>query len=103
MLYSTERFNRTIHFDQPFRLSGVDETIVPATTIQVPIEGHSWLAYRDVATFIKLPVTVENRHGRRMIPIEPDELARLFALGGAGISDAPRQEIDADGIYPSKP
>jgi hypothetical protein len=68
----------------------------------VPIEWHNCLACRDVATAIKWPVTIENRSGKRMIPIEPDELARLIALGGAGISDAPRQEIDANGIYPSK-
>lgn len=87
--------HRTIRFDRPFRLPGADETIVAGAyeidDDEVPIEGLSWLAYRRVATFIKLPGTVENHYRMRLIEIEPDELARLVALSGAEISDAPGQ------------
>lgn len=87
--------HRTIHFDQPFTLRGVDETIAAGDyeidDDEVLIEGLSWTAYRRVATFIKLPATIENRYRMRLIQIEPDELARLVALGGAEISNTPKQ------------
>ncbi|OCP05764.1 MULTISPECIES: hypothetical protein [unclassified Ensifer] len=92
-------FNRTkhrmIHFDRPFTLPGVDETIA-AGDYEIDddeelIEGLSWAAYRRVATFIKLPATVENRYRMRLIQIAPDELARLVARWGANISHSPKQ------------
>ena len=87
--------HRTIHFDRPFTLPGVDETIAAGDyeidDDEVLIEGLSWTAYRRVATFIKLPATIENRYRMRLIQIEPDELARLVALGGAEISNTPKQ------------
>lgn len=87
--------HRTIHFDRPFTLRGVHETIA-AGDYEIDddeelIEGLSWMAYRRVATFIKLPATVENRFRMRLIQIEPDELAHLVALGGAEISNTPKQ------------
>ncbi|MCK3781077.1 hypothetical protein MZK49_30955 [Ensifer sesbaniae] len=51
--------HRTIHFDWSFTLPGVDEAIAAGDyeidDDEVLIEGLSWIAYRRVATFIKLP------------------------------------------------
>lgn len=87
--------HRTIHFDRPFTLRGVEETIAAGDyeidDEEVLIEGLSWVAYRRIATFIKLPATVENQFRMRLIQLESDELACLVARGGAEISNSPKQ------------
>ncbi|MDK1488459.1 hypothetical protein QN219_00055 [Sinorhizobium sp. 7-81] len=82
---------RTVHFDEPFRISDLDE-MVPPGDYEVDddeelIEGISWLAYRRVATFIKLPATIENKLQMRLIAIDPEELERLI------IADRRKQAI----------
>ncbi|MDK1384310.1 hypothetical protein QN224_02675 [Sinorhizobium sp. 8-89] len=74
--------SRTVHFDEPFRVPDIDQ-VVPAGDYEVDedeelIEGISWLAYRRVATFIKLPATIENKFQTRLIAIDPEELERLI-------------------------
>lgn len=76
--------HRTVHFDQPFWMPSLGE-LVPAGDYEVDedeelIEGISWLAYRRVATFIKLPATAENKYRMRLIAIDPEELERLTAV-----------------------
>ena len=76
--------HRTVHFDQPFWMPDLGE-MVPAGDYEVDedeelIEGISWLAYRRVATFIKLPATAENKYRMRLIAIDPEELERLTAV-----------------------
>ena len=85
-------FNRTnhrsIHFNRPFQLPDTVETFAAGDydvdEDEVLIEGLSWLAYRRVATFIKVPATIENQYRMRLIAIEPDELERIITLDGAG-------------------
>ncbi len=87
--------HRTLHFDRPFTLRGVEETIAAGDyeidDEEVLIEGLSWVAYRRIATFIKLPATVENQFRMRLIQLESDELACLVARSGAEISNSPKQ------------
>ncbi|MDH4414941.1 MAG: hypothetical protein QE484_16655 [Rhizobium sp.] len=71
----TRTKSRTVHFDAPFTLSGLDGGPYPAGDYQVQdeeeqITGISWLAYRRVAT------TIEVAAGKKksLIDIDPLEL-----------------------------
>ncbi|YCI06656.1 hypothetical protein M1D34_26775 (plasmid) [Ensifer sp. D2-11] len=76
--------HRTIHFDQAFWMSDLGESLAPGDyevdENEELIEGISWLAYRRVATFIKLPATAENKYRMRLVAIDPEELERLIAI-----------------------
>jgi hypothetical protein len=65
---------RTVHFDGPFTLAGL-EGPWPAGDYQVredeeQITGISWLAYRRVATMIE----VASGRKRSLVDIDPSEL-----------------------------
>lgn len=70
----TRTKTRTVHFDAPFTLTGLDGPY-PAGDYQVQddeeqITGISWLAYRRVATVIE--VAAGNR--KSLIHVVPSEL-----------------------------
>ena len=70
--------HRTVHFKAPFTLKGVDE-VQAAGDYEIDedeelIDGLSWLAYRRVATFIKVPIGRANSNGVRLLTIDPDDL-----------------------------
>ncbi|MBV7516365.1 MULTISPECIES: hypothetical protein [Sinorhizobium/Ensifer group] len=75
---------RTVHFDEPFWMPGLCEMVAPGDyevdEDEELIEGISWLAYRRVATLIKLPATVENKYQMRLVAIDPEELEGLIAV-----------------------
>lgn len=83
-------FDRTqhssIHFNRPFRLPDTEEIFAAGDydvdEEEVLIEGFSRLAYRRVATFIKVPATIENQYRMRLLAIEPEELDRIIKLDG---------------------
>jgi hypothetical protein len=71
----TRTKTRTVHFDAPFTLTGLENGPYPAGDYQVQddeeqIMGISWLAYRRVAT------TIEVAAGKKksLIDIDPLEL-----------------------------
>lgn len=70
----TRTKTRTVHFEQPFTLQGVQGEL-PAGDYQVKddeeqITGISWLAYRRVATVIECT----SGGTTSFIPIDPNEL-----------------------------
>ena len=69
---------KTLTFDLPFRLSGVDEQ-QPAGTYTVDtdeelLEGLSFLAYRRVATTIYLPLPHSALGSQQAVSVDPQEL-----------------------------
>ncbi|MGF6175157.1 hypothetical protein [Ensifer sp. 4252] len=78
--------HRSIHFNRPFRLPDTDEIFAAGDydvdEDEILIEGLSRLAYRRVATFIKVPATIENQYRMRLLAIEPEELDRIIKLDG---------------------
>ncbi len=69
---------KTVTFNGPFALSGVDE-ILPAgayivETDEEPLEGISFLAYRRISTRLHLGGTPGSRVLDRVITINPTEL-----------------------------
>lgn len=70
----TRTKTRTVHFDRPFALSGLDG-LQPTGDYQVQddeeqITGISWLAYRRTATLIEITVGQK----RSLVTIDSDEL-----------------------------
>lgn len=70
----TRTKTRTVHFDAPFILKGLDGSY-PAGDYQVQddeeqIPGISWLAYRRVASMIEIVVNTK----KSLITIDPTEL-----------------------------
>ncbi|OAP36619.1 hypothetical protein AU381_19210 [Sinorhizobium glycinis] len=89
--------HRRVHFDEPFWIPDLDE-MVPPGDYEVDedeelIEGISWLAYRRVATFIKLPATAESKYRMRLVAIAPEELERLIAVDRHSAANAPSPKL----------
>ncbi|CCE99874.1 hypothetical protein [Sinorhizobium fredii] len=88
--------HRRVHFNEPFVIPDFGETVPPGDyevdEDEELIEGISWLAYRRVATFIKLPATPENKYRMRIVAIAPEELERLITVDRhrAAFSPSPR-------------
>jgi hypothetical protein len=88
--------HRRVHFTGPFWIPDLSEMVPPGDydvdEDEELIEGISWLAYRRVATFIRLPATAENKFRMRLLAIAPEELERLIAVDRhrAAISPSPR-------------
>ena len=74
-----ERTTRaTVDFRHPFRIAGVEGEHPAGTyhveTIEEPIGGLSFLAYRRVSTTIVLPLPRFGQSSRQMVTIEPQDL-----------------------------
>jgi hypothetical protein len=84
----TRTIHRTIHFNAPASLDGLDRPLPPGdyevNEDEELIEGLSWLAYRRVATFITVPATPENGHVSRMLPIDAEALEEMLRRDGIG-------------------
>lgn len=78
----TRTRHRTIHFNAPVILDGLEDPLVPGdyelNEDEELIEGISWLAYRRIATFITLPPTVANGNVSRMMPVDADAIEELL-------------------------
>jgi hypothetical protein len=65
-------------FRQPFALSGVSGAVPPGTyrvdIEEEPIDGLSFLAYRRLATFIRLPLPGAGSGSTQSILVDPKEL-----------------------------
>jgi hypothetical protein len=69
---------KTLTFDQPFTLSGVDQQ-QPAGTYAVDtdeelLEGLSFVAYRRVATVIYVPLPHSPLGSLQAVSVDPQEL-----------------------------
>ncbi|PDT83263.1 hypothetical protein [Sinorhizobium sp. BJ1] len=88
--------HRRVHFTGPFWIPDLGEMVPPGDydvdEDEELIEGISRLAYRRVATFIRLPATAENKFRMRLLAIAPEELDRLIAVDRhrAAISPSPK-------------
>jgi hypothetical protein len=84
--------SRTITFERPFSLAGLDESQPAGTyTIQTdeePIEGLSFLAYRRVATVIFLPLGKGGLGSFQAISVTPEALDAAQARDASGSHDA---------------
>jgi hypothetical protein len=78
----TRTTHRTIHFNSPASLDGLDRPLAPGayevTEDEELIEGLSWLAYRRVATFITIPATPGNGSSSRMLSIDAEALEAML-------------------------
>jgi hypothetical protein len=72
---SREQRKRTVHFNAPFTLTGLEGVHPPGVTIRCrddeeQIAGISWLAYRRVATMIEVVAGKK----KSLIQIDPSDL-----------------------------
>ena len=69
-----------VTFRHPFTLKGLENAVPPGTyRIDVEeerIEGVSFLAYRRLATFIRLPVAGHGSGSTQSLLVDPKELER---------------------------
>jgi hypothetical protein len=67
-----------VTFRHPFLLAGVEEQQAPGTytieTIEEPIEGLSFVAYRRLSTTIVLPSPKYGAASRQAVTIDPRDL-----------------------------
>lgn len=80
----TERSTHTtVQFRHPFRIAGVEGEHPAGTyhveTIEEPIGGISFLAYRRVSTTIVLPSRRFGQSSRQVVTIEPQDLESALA------------------------
>ena len=84
----TRTTHRTIHFNAPASLDGLDLPLAPGdyevNEDEELIEGLSWLAYRRVATFITIPATPENGQVSCMFPVDAEALEEMLRRDGTG-------------------
>ncbi|MBU2329741.1 MAG: hypothetical protein KJ755_20680 [Alphaproteobacteria bacterium] len=70
----TRTKTRTVHFDAPFTLTGLEGVHAPGDyqvqDDEEQITGISWLAYRHVATVMEIVAGKK----RSLVPIDPSEL-----------------------------
>ena len=76
-----------VTFRYPFTLTGL-ESAAPPGTYRVDIEeeridGLSFLAYRRLATFIRLPMTGHGSGSTQSFLVDPKELERALARDAA--------------------
>jgi len=78
--------HRSVTFRHPFRLEGLDAEQAPGTyvieTIEEPIEGLSFLAYRRISTTIVLRTHGAASLSRQVIAIDPRDLEAAQARDG---------------------
>lgn len=69
---------KLVTFLLPFYLDGLDGEQSAGTyaieTIEVPIEGLSFLAYRRMSTTITLPANGMSTHSKQIVTIDPKDL-----------------------------
>jgi hypothetical protein len=75
----SERTKRElVTFLHPFSLAGVEEQQTPGTytveTVEEPIEGLSFVAYRRISTTIVLPSPQYGNASRQAVTIDPRDL-----------------------------
>jgi hypothetical protein len=70
---------RSIVFNRPFRLKGIDRVLRPGkyeiVTDEELIDGLSFLAYRRVATMMIVPALSHQSSSVEMVAIDPHDLA----------------------------
>lgn len=84
---ATRTRQRIVHFSAPFALNGLDG-IQPAGDYAVEededvIAGTTWVAYRRVATFIRLPAVTSGRKPRETVAIDHLELQAALTRDSA--------------------
>lgn len=89
----TRTSERTVTFNRPFRLAGLDE-VLPAGDYSVEtreerIEGLSYDAYRRTATVLLLPAASGPSYLTRALNVEPEELDAAMAHDLASSEDSP--------------
>ncbi len=71
--------HKSVEFPHPFRLAGVDEVQPAGTydveTVEEPIDGLSFLAYRRVSTTIGLHGSTAATVSTQYATIDPEDLA----------------------------
>lgn len=76
-----------VTFRHPFVLKGLGRTAPPGTyrvdIEEERIEGLSFLAYRRLATFIRLPVAGRGPGSTESLLVDPKELERALARDAA--------------------
>jgi hypothetical protein len=79
--------SRLVTFVQPFSLSGVDGELAAGTytieTVEEPIAGLSFLAYRRVSTAIVL--SANGGRSRQIVTIDAQDLAAVEARGASSL------------------
>jgi hypothetical protein len=89
----TRSQHRTIHFNAPTLLDGLDYPLAPGdyelNEDEELIEGISWLAYRRVATFITIPPASANGNVSRMLPVDAQALEELLRNDRIASQDRP--------------
>jgi hypothetical protein len=79
-----------VTFRHPFTLKGLEDTVPPGTyrvdTEEERIEGLSFLAYRRLATFIRLPMAGHGSGSTQSLLVDPKELEQ--ALARDAVADA---------------
>ena len=79
-----------ITFRHPFALKGLERTVPPGTyrvdIEEERIEGLSFLAYRRLATFIRVPVAGRGPGSTESLLVDPKELEQ--ALARDAVADA---------------
>ena len=72
-----------ITFRHPFALEGLEDAAPPGTyrvdTEEERIEGLSFLAYRRLATFIRLPMAGHGSGSAQSLLVDPKELEQALA------------------------
>ena len=89
----SERTKRKqVTFLHPFSLVGVEGQQAPGTytveTVEEPIEGLSFVAYRRVSTMIVLPAPQYGNASRQAITIDPGDLEAAKARDARLASEA---------------
>jgi hypothetical protein len=91
---STRTSNKTVRFEFPFSLNGVDRVVAPGDyrvmTDEELIEGLSFPVYRRIATMIFLPAQSQHASSIEMVTIDPMDLR------AAQERDAARRVLEPD-------
>ena len=79
--------SRAVTFVRPFSLSGIDGELAAGSytieTVEEPIAGLSFLAYRRVSTAIVL--SANGGRSRQIVTIDPQELAAAEARDASSL------------------
>ena len=78
----TRRTIVEVTFRHPFTLKGLESAVPPGTyRVEIEeeqVEGLSFLAYRRLATFIRLPVPGHGAGSSQVVPVDPKELEKAL-------------------------
>ena len=79
----TRRTTVEVAFQHPFTLKGLESAVRPGTyhveIEEEQVEGLSFLAYRRLATFIRLPVPGHGAGSSQVLLVDPKELEKALA------------------------